>query len=313
MSVRTVALTGGTGFIGRALALRHLKDGDSVRILSRQPGGDLARLGCHVTVGDLTDVGPGIVAFVDGADVLYHCAGNLSDREQMHAVNVAGTRRLLRVAAGRVGRWVQLSSAGVYERKAVGEVTEGTPLAPANEYERTKLKGDELVMGGSTPYTIVRPTIVFGPAMPNNSLRSLVRTVERGRFVFIGRPGSIANYVYVDDVAEALHLCGLHASAVGKAFIVSEHRTMEQFIGTIADAVGRPTPRLRMPKLPMRIVASAAGRVPGSPLTPSRVEALTSRLVYRSERISDELGFAATAKLEDVLRAFARSTVGLDE
>ena len=112
---RTVAITGGRGFIGRRLVARHVALGDRVRVLARgvaDPpwGGDV-----EILSGDLTSSEPErLQRFAQGADALYHCAAERQDASRMSAVNVEGTRRLLAAAAGNIGRWVQLSSLGVY-------------------------------------------------------------------------------------------------------------------------------------------------------------------------------------------------------
>src|SRR5262245_24285485 len=103
-----VAITGGSGFIGAKLAKRHLAAGDRVRILTRRA--ELALPGAEIFQSDLGDSGAGPAAlgpFVQGADLLYHCAWIVHDRGLKESVHVAGTRRLLQAAAGRIGRWVQ--------------------------------------------------------------------------------------------------------------------------------------------------------------------------------------------------------------
>jgi nucleoside-diphosphate-sugar epimerase len=59
-----------------------------------------------------------------GADVLCQCAAERPDALRMNAVNVEGTRKLLAAAVGNVGRWIQLSSLGVYGSTRSGVVRE---------------------------------------------------------------------------------------------------------------------------------------------------------------------------------------------
>ena len=120
-----IAITGGTGFIGRKLVIHHLEQGHEVRVLSRRPS-DSKDLSASVLWfhGDLSATLE-LQSFVDCADVLYHCAGELSDETRMKEVHVEGTKRLIRAAVGRVRRWVQLSSVGAYGKKLEGVITEG--------------------------------------------------------------------------------------------------------------------------------------------------------------------------------------------
>ena len=106
-----VAITGGTGFIGRRLAMFHLERGDRVRLLSRrQVTGFEGRT--EVFRADLADPNADLRSFVEDNDVLYHCAGHLTDESHMHAVHVEGTRRLVEAATGRIGRWGPIEQCG---------------------------------------------------------------------------------------------------------------------------------------------------------------------------------------------------------
>lgn len=277
------AVTGGTGFIGTALVAALRRGGFSeIRVLSRRNGGDLLK----------DDLRP----FVDGADVLFHCAGELRREEAMRALHVEGTRRLVEAARGRVGRWVQLSSVGAYGlAQREGTVDERSPLAPQGEYETTKVESDALVER-AFPCVTLRPSIVFGPGMPNRSLHQLVNMVERGWFFFIGK-GAIATYVYVDDVADALVACGTHPAASGN-YVLSDDRPMEAFIAAMGAKRRPPT----LPEWAARGAAALGGWLPGFPLTRSRVDALTRRVRYSPARIQGELGYAFRVSIEEGLR-----------
>ncbi len=302
-----VAITGGTGFIGAKLVARHLAQGDTVRLLSRRPVAGPAGNGL-VTVhrGDLAVDGTDLRPFVDNAEVLYHCAGEIRDLARMHAVNVEGTRRLAAVSAGRIGRWVQLSSVGVYGARRAGVVTEETPLSPESPYERTKAQSDALVAeaagGGAFGLAILRPSIVFGPGMPSRFLSAMISMIDRGLFFFIGEPGATATYVHVDGVTEALARCGRMAEANGRTYNLSEQRTIEEFVAAIACALGKRPPTARLPEAPLRYAARVLGRIPGFPLTESRVNALVGRTVYPDTRIRSELLYAHPVSIEEGLR-----------
>ena len=290
-----VGITGATGFIGSALAQRHLERGDAVRCLSRQRSPRCGG-GMEIVQGDLAAPDLRLEQFVDGLDVLYHCAGEHAQEQRMRAVNVHGTAALLTAAAGRIGRWVQLSSAGVYGRYREGIVTEETPLTPYGEYETTKAEADRLVIeavqqGRINSVAVLRPTIVFGAGMPNRSIAQMVSVIERGRFFFIGRRGASANYVHVSNVVDALVLCGASEQAAGRVYNLSDWITVEEFARAIADALGRPQPRLRFPEGPIRMLVDACGRLVALPLTPTRIDALVNRTRYAIDRIRRELDY----------------------
>lgn len=289
-----VAITGGTGFIGRRLVLRHLANGDDVRVLSR-------RLPCESGLPDSVEQWTGDLAkqasllpFVEDVDVIYHCAGEIRDTACMQAVHVEGTRKLIAAAAGKVGRWVQLSSVGAYGKHREGTVTEETALNPGGVYEVTKAKSDALVeaagRGGAFSYVILRPSNVYAEEMTNRSLFSLIAMVQRGWFFFIGKPGAQANYIHVDNVVEALLLCGTSPQA-GGVYNLSDQCSMEEFIAAIAGALGKDVPLMRLPETPVRLLARWAEKLPGVPLSEARVDALTSGVIYSTTKIERELGY----------------------
>jgi nucleoside-diphosphate-sugar epimerase len=287
-----VAVTGGTGFIGRELVRRHLAQGDSVRVLTRRPrSGE----GVEWIAGDLAAQAPDLRPFVDGVDILYHCAGEVRDPARMQALHVDGTQRLIDAARGRIGRWVQLSSVGAYGLRRSGEVTEETPTAPSGPYETTKTEADarvvEAATAGAFRCTILRPSNVIGAAMTNRSVFQLIGAIARGLFVFIGPPGAQTNYVHVGNVAQAAMACGRRSSEIAETFIVSDGCTFEHFVERVASGLGRPAPRRRVPEWLARQAANGLGWLKGFPLTPQRVDALTGRAVYSDAKLRRMLGY----------------------
>lgn len=301
-----VAITGGTGFIGRELVLRHLAQGDVVRGLSRRTA---VRDGVQWHHGDLSSAD--LNSFVDGADVLYHCAGEIRDESLMKVVHVDGTRRLIEAANGRIGRLVQLSSVGAYGKQRLGVVTEETAPCPDGTYEVTKVESDDMVssaaLEGAFEQSILRPSNVYGPEMSNQSLFGLFNMVNRGRYFFIGEPGASANYIHVDNVVDALVLCGIHPRAKGEIYNLSDYRPLEQFIAVIASVLGRSTPSLRLPEWSVRLPARLMGNLPGFPLTESRVGALTGRVIYSTEKIEQQLDYQHRVSMEAGLEELVRS------
>jgi len=286
------AVTGGGGFIGRRLVARLRGEGHEVRLLKRAD----AELGRD---------GPDRFApLLGGADLLFHCAGEVRDGSRMHAVHVQGTRDLLDAATGRVGRIVHLSSAGAYGPVRDGVIDETRPLRPVGPYEETKARADEMVAESPIPSAVLRPSIVFAEDMPNDSLRQLAGAIRRGLFFFVGAPGASANYVHADDVAEALLLLG--RLDVGGAFNLSDWTTIEAFAAALARGIGAREPRRRLPESVARAAAGAGRVLPRFPLTASRIDGLTNRARYSSARL-EGLGFAFARPLEAAVEATAEA------
>jgi len=301
-----VGITGGSGFAGRRLVDLHLARGDRVRVLTRRPKADAAlRAGIEHHEGDLLGEPDRLRRFADGLDVLYHCAGETQDEQRMPDVNVQGTRNLVQAAAGRVGRWVQLSSVGAYGPLRSGTISEDEPLRPVGPYEVTKTEAEQQLLRDGPrlglSFSILRPCKIMGIGMRDRSLYGLFALLARGRFFFIGKPGALLNYVHVDDVARALVLCGTHPAANGRVYNVARQITVESFVGASCAAIGCRMPGLRVPEGPVRLLAALTAWVPRNPLTIGRIDGLTGRLVYSSGRIGAELGFGFEVTIEQGL------------
>ncbi|MDR6671375.1 NAD-dependent epimerase/dehydratase family protein [Rhizobium sp. 1399] len=312
-----VAVTGGTGFIGGRLVEKLLAKGHETRILTRKQGSDDLRLrGARLFQGDLTSKSS-LKDFVAGVDVLYHCAGEISRTELMEDLHINGTARLVNAASGEIQKWVQLSSTGAYGFPRAGMISEDQTPQPVGRYETSKLASDNLVAAasanGAFSSVILRPSIVYGAGMPNQSLFAMLRMIERGMFFFIGRPGASANYIHVENVVHALLLCATHSRASGKTFVLSDYCNIEEFVTLMASALGAPIPRRRIPERVIRGATVLLGKLPGWPLTPSRVDALTSFVRYSTKRIEDELDYrhplSMSEGVADLVRHYRESRI----
>lgn len=302
-----VAITGGTGFIGRKLAARLVEQGDTVRLLTRrstvpEKSALVEVHKCDLVAATISELS----SMLEGVDVLYHCAGQLVDTASMQRLHVDATHKLVKAASGRIKHWVQLSSVGVYGPMSEGRVTEETPLSPIGDYEITKTESDRIVIDaanqGAFSYSILRPSNVFGADMRNQSLFGMVGMINKGLFFFIGKSGASANYIHVDNVVEGLIRCGIMPAAKGRIYNLSDYRTLEQFVGEIANALGCSTPQLRFPEFAVRWLIRFFGKLPGFPLTQSRAAALVNRSIYSISRIQHELGYVYVTSMEEGVR-----------
>jgi len=247
-----------------------------------------------------------ILPFVDGVDVLYHCAGQLTDESGMRRLHIGGTKVLIEGASRCIGHWVQLSSVGVYGPVSNGLITEQSALNPVGEYETTKAQSDKLVISaareGAFTFSVLRPSNVYGEDMTNQSLFDFIAMIERGLFFFVGKRGTSSNYIHVDNVVEGLICCGTMQGAKDMIFNLSDHCSMERFVDIISNELGCKYPRLRLPECLLRVMAGIMGNLPMFPLTESRVDALTRRSIYAVKFIQEELGYQHVVSMEDGLR-----------
>jgi nucleoside-diphosphate-sugar epimerase len=297
-------VTGATGFIGQHVVNRMLLAGNAVRVLTRGDRPFPRSWLDHVEVayGELND-SKALQKAVSGCEYVFHLAAELRDHTRMERVNMEGTRRLLETCnqAG-VRKLIHLSSVGIMGANREGDVDETEPCRPKNQYERTKYAAEKLVLAwcadSCKEAIVIRPTNVFGdgPRSGPDSMLSWLRAIRNGRFVFFDRQ-AISNYVYVKDVADAC--CGAVRFPGTGVFIVNDPCMLEDFVSAAAEALGVPMPRVVIP-LPLAHAAALAFQGTAwlarrrSPLTVSRVRALSIRTRYLSNRIHAAWGWWPT-------------------
>lgn len=316
-----LCVTGANGFIGKHLVsyLYHL--GHTLRVLTRRSDTSFSG-GIQVVRGDLTSMDCPLDEFLDGCDVLFHCAGEIHYLNAMHLLHVEGTQRLIHSALkgpARVGQqmhWVQLSSVGAYgppqgPANSPRIVTEDTPTRPVGDYEMTKTRADELVIqachGGAMTCTILRPSNVIGATMTNQSLHKLIQMIRRGLFFHIGKPGAIATYVHVNDVVAALVKCAFDPSAKGQIYNLSSDCSLEELVAEIASALGVRPPWGRCPEMLIRTLVDLIEGKVSLPLSRSRIDAVVSRTRYPANKISSELGFRFSKPLPAAIEELVSS------
>jgi len=258
----TVAVTGPTGEIGRALldALDREPEVGEVRGMARRPF-DPAAEGLSKVVyrrGDVLDRGS-LAALLDGADVAVHLAFSIfGGREQTHRVNLEGSRNVFEaVATAGVGRLVYTSSVAAYgfgdgRPSLIGEETPATGSAEfyysaqKAELERAL---DEVLGGVDLDAYVFRPCIVAGPRA-TMLIRQTVNAARLGDPVpalrrGVGRlplpspvlpdPGVPFQLVHHDDVATALGAAVLGAGEPGAYNLAGEGQVR---VRDIAAAIG---------------------------------------------------------------------------
>lgn len=291
-----VLVTGATGFIGSILCNQLVAVGHDVDAITRSAEKLLAvnKL-LRPIVFDLIHSNYDQLELND-YDIIFNCAGEIKNEALMKSLHLDSLKKMLSRVKGQRTRWVQLSSVGVYGPLSKGIVAEDRIFNPKGEYEVTKAQADELVTQycnkQQIPFSILRPSNVFGNEMPNQSLLAFISQVKKGRFFYMDNPEKIqTTYVHVDDVVEALMLCGFHQSAINQDFIISDEVSQEVFIRIICDYFKVSYPKLKLPKSFVELIATTFGRFSFFPLTSSRVKALTARTKYSNEKIMKLMGF----------------------
>jgi nucleoside-diphosphate-sugar epimerase len=313
-------VTGAGGFTGSHLVEHLARSGHQVRALVR-PGTDPtppAGVPVEYIEADLGDGTP-LDAATRGADVVVHAAAVYRregiPRELFRRVNVEGTRRLLE-AAKRAGvrRFIHVSTVGVQGNITDPPATESAPYAPGDHYQASKRDAEILALdffrSEGLPGTVVRPTGIYGPG--DLRFLKLFRAIARGTFVMLGRGHTLYQLCYVDDLVRGIVLAAERDAAVGEVFTIggAEYLPIRELVARIAQTLGRPVPRLRMPVAPVRAAAflcEAACRPLGvePPIYRRRVDFFTKHRAFDISKARRLLGYEPRVPLDDGLRRTA--------
>ena len=209
-------LTGGTGYIGQALARRLVAAGHQVRALARPTSNTqlLQELGVATFVGDLRERAS-MREGMSGADWVVHAAAELdleSGAEQMPAVNVEGSENVSSLAYKLgVGRFLSISSIVAFGGSPADgspATEESPPLLPwPTRYSATKAAGEARVQHWAKRglrVNTVFPSLVYGPPGKKRGANTLLRALMLGRFPVLVEPEKKASWIFLDDLVDGL-------------------------------------------------------------------------------------------------------------
>jgi dihydroflavonol-4-reductase len=320
-----VFLTGGTGFIGGAVARKLRERGDDVVALVRTPGKAtaLSANGVELVAGDLADV-DAIGKGMAGCDAVIHAAAIYevgipdSKRPEMYDANVEGTRRVLEAAlSAGVSKAVYVSTVGIFGNTH-GEIVDESFRHPrasyTSYYEETKLLAHDVALDlaqRGLPVVIVQPGGVYGPGDPSALGQNLAK-VARGKLPFLPFPELGMTMVHRDDVADGI-LLALDKGRAGESYVLTgDAVTVRDLSERIAALAGRRGPIGEMPTWMVRAVAPLGpiiGPMMGLPPNFRELIATSDGVTFwaRADKARAELGFSPRS-LEDGLTEFVTTT-----
>jgi nucleoside-diphosphate-sugar epimerase len=255
-----ILVTGGTGFLGRAVCAELVARGHSVAVLVRRPGSQPP--GTVPVKGDLTDVGA-VTAAVGAAapECVIHLAaeiGTQRDPRKIYDVNVRGTRDLVAACEEAGVRRLVFASTVVTGDARGALLTEDVALPVHTAYGRSKQEGERIIRNSTLESVVIRPGHIYGPGGWYAD-EIVARLRQPGRFVVIGDGANMWDVVHVDDVANAV-VGAAEKAAPGTCFHCADDQpvTQYEFVARTARELGVGAPR----RSPLWLAQLVTGREP---------------------------------------------------
>ncbi|KAB8141301.1 NAD-dependent epimerase/dehydratase family protein [Chloroflexia bacterium SDU3-3] len=309
-----ILVTGGTGFLGRHVAMALLARGHRVRVMGRNMAAipEVLAAGAAPVRADLRDRAA-VAAACAGAHAVIH-AGALSEpwgpRAEFVAVNVGGTAAVIAgCQAHGVRRLVYVSSPSVtFGGSDVFDQREDAPYPRrfASIYSHTKKLGEDLVRASQGLETVIlRPKAIFGPG-DQALLPRLIAAARAGRLPQVGDGHNHVDVTYVENVAHAAALALDAPAAVGGTYTITngEHVPLWGLIRRVLRACGLPD-RLRRLPLPVVLAAAAAMEararlLGGEPLLTRYTATILGRTqTYTIAAAQRDLGYAPLVSVDE--------------
>jgi len=319
-------VTGGGGFLGKALTKKLLTQGHSVRSFSRGDYPELRDLGVETIQGDLADY-KAVHKAVEDCELVYHVgakAGAWGPYEDYYATNVLGTQNIIQACrANDVKFLVNTSSPSVIFH---GEDQEGNDEStPYPEkylafYPQTKAMAEQMVMEANDDQlktVSLRPHLIWGPG-DTQLIPRLIEQGKAGKLKLDGKGTKRIDATYIDNAVDAHILAAtklMHGgNCEGKTYFITndEPWPFEKILNGILSAANvQPVTSNVHPK-----IAYAAGAILESVYSILRIqsEPAMTRFVARQlatahwydiTAAKDDLGYAPAVSMEEGLQRLA--------
>jgi 2-alkyl-3-oxoalkanoate reductase len=324
-------VTGGGGFLGRALVRRLLDRGIAVRSLARGDYPELRGWGAETMVGSVDD--PFAVgAAVRDCEVVFHTAakvGTSMRRAAFVRTNVDGTQAILDACRQHgVAKLVYTSTPSVVhaggDLEGVDESVGYPPHFDAH-YPATKAEAERRVLaanGEGLSTVALRPHLVWGPG-DTNLLPRLIARAKAGRLRLVGDAPKKIDTTYIDNAVDAHVLAAMKlqpgAACAGRAYFIANDEPIPQddMIRRLLAVAGLPPPSRRISTRAARAIGAVLEFVywiscaEGEPImTRWLADQLSSAHWFDLGAARRDLGYAPSVTLDEGLRRLAASLEG---
>ena len=265
-----ILITGGNGFVGKALIFELLKKNIYQVISLVRSLKDEQQLIEQILANNIFKAN-----LPDNIDVIIHLAGRahiLNDQSvdpltEFRKVNVEGTLQLARQALDKkVKRFIFISSIGVN-----GSVTSQQPFTedaipqPHADYAVSKLEAEEelkkLFAGSDTELVIIRPPLVYAAHAPGNFAR-LLKLVATNLPLPFARTQNKRSFVALENLVDFIQVCIEHPNAANQTFLVADQNSIStrELVQYLKQGMGKTPYFIYIPQPLMKLGAACVGK-----------------------------------------------------
>lgn len=305
-----ILISGHTGFIGRHLTLALAAKGHSIVGISRHVDRTLSTPNFHQIEIPSIEQYSSFDRSLVGVDAVIHLAGRahiikdaaLDPTAEFFKINTQGTISLAQAAikAG-VKHFILMSSIGAMTTISSNILTEASPCDPDTPYGKSKLAAEtaliELCQNSRMDWTIIRPTLCYGPGNPGNMER-LLKLINSNLLLPFGSIDNQRSLIYIGNLVDAIITCLDRPNARNQTFLVSDGETLStpDLICHLAQFLDKRSILLPISPSLLRFL----GTITGKSLA---VERLLGSLVVSNEKISTTLNWQPPYSIEQGLTA----------
>jgi NADH dehydrogenase len=298
-----ILITGASGFLGSHLANYAADRGRKVRCMVRRTSetSALKKNGVDLVYADLLETESLAAALKPPVSTVVHCAATTSETKvdyvQSFKVNVEGTQNLLEACRSRgVRRFIMISTQSANEQNP-------------STYARTKLAAEQAVRESTVPYTILKPSTIYGPGS-KGLFAKMVRLLDKVPVVpILGSGSRLIRPIHVSDLCEAILNCEFCDQTLGKTYDLGGRDLVsyEDFIRSILHARGKKKPLVNVSLPVCRALAAAFSFLKNPPFTRDNVLGLNQNQVCSIDSARSEFGFNPRSLQEGLSQTFSRS------
>lgn len=310
-------VTGSTGFVGSHLVDRLLALNHKTRVILRKESKlkwiDKTKI--EIFYCDYEDI-ECLKKAVNGVDYTFHVAGVIKSKTKdgYYKGNVEVTKNLLQAVAEEnksLEKFVFVSSQAAAGPSADGiPKTEEMECNPVTSYGRSKLLAEKEVkkFENIIPYTIVRPSAVYGPRDPEVLL--FFQTLKKGIQPLVGFDEKYVSLVYVDDLIDGILLAAFSGKSTNQTYFISSEKGYSwSEIGDLSSKIlGLNLLKLKIPHSVVYLVAAISQflshfKKDATILNLEKAREMVQKSwVCSVEKAKNELGYSQKTELEEGIR-----------